>query len=55
MFRELMIYLNNKCNLDCTYCYVKKGLKELTFTKFKKIFDFFLQQSPTTYQKRVFF
>ena len=55
MLRELTIYLNNKCNLACKYCYVRKGSKELPFSKFKRIFDFFLQQSPFLYQKRVFF
>ena len=42
MFDNLVVYLNNKCNLRCKYCYVKKNNNVLSFVDFKKIYTFFL-------------
>ena len=28
--------LNNKCNLDCKYCYVKQGGEQMTISTAKK-------------------
>ena len=36
---DLVLYLTNKCNLDCKYCFVKKGNDYLSFEKCKEIIE----------------
>ena len=40
--QDLSLYLTEKCNLNCTYCYVKKDFEStLTFADTKKAIDIF--------------
>lgn len=57
MFNSLVLYLNNRCNLRCTYCYVTKNKKkeELSFQGFKEIHSFFLSASFGAEKKTISF
>ena len=47
-FNHLSIYLTERCNLSCTYCYINKNCrKELNFATLKKAVDFFYYNSGT--------
>ena len=36
---NLVIYITDKCNLDCKYCFVEKGNNVILFETYKKIFE----------------
>ncbi|HDQ22619.1 MAG TPA: 4Fe-4S cluster-binding domain-containing protein, partial [Candidatus Uhrbacteria bacterium] len=45
MTNRLVLQINNKCNLNCPFCYVQKGQSEIDYKTAKKAVDFFLGNS----------
>lgn len=43
--RKILIYVTERCNLNCKYCFVKKGERDLDFETGKKAVDFLLKTS----------
>ncbi len=55
--KSLAIYLSNKCNLSCGYCYVAAGRSAeafLTLSQIVSVIDHFMS-SPADFQKKVLF
>ncbi len=45
MLNRLILQINNKCNLNCPFCYVHKGRSEIDYETAKKAVDFFFGKS----------
>lgn len=41
---EYIIYLTEKCNLNCTYCYENKRNKDILFDSIKKLIDYEIER-----------
>ena len=43
---EYIIHLTDKCNLNCTYCYEKRGNKDISFEDIKNLIDYEIYRNP---------
>jgi len=41
VLKDITVYLTEKCNFHCSYCYQKRGKNTLDFSQIKSFFDFF--------------